>query len=73
MLFRSYERIWWLAKEVYRKHHIPRQGYQERSINFMLERVVSIYLMHKIFVEKMPAVCANLVHVDKNLVYQPTP
>ena len=67
-----YERVWWLAKEVYAKSYVQREGYQERSINFMLERIISIYLTHKIYVEKLPTICTNLVHIDPNLSYAPT-
>lgn len=65
-----FEKVWWLAKEIYKKHYVQRQGYQERSINFMLERIVSIYLMQKVYVEEIPTICTNLVHIDNNMVYQ---
>jgi hypothetical protein len=68
-----YERIWWLCKKIYTKHHVPRNGYQERSINFTVERIISIYLMQKVYVERVPTVCAHLLHIDPNAVYQPSP
>jgi len=66
-----YERIWWLCKQIYTKHYVPRNGYQERSINFTIERIVSIYLMQKVYSERVPTVCAQLIHIDPDAVYKP--
>lgn len=65
-----YERIWWLAKRLYDVNYVQRTGYQERSINFTIERIISIYLMQKVYLEKVPTTCAELLHIDHNLIYQ---
>jgi hypothetical protein len=65
-----YERVWWIAKQLYAKHYVQRNGYQERSINFTIERIISIYLMQKVYVEKVPTACCELVHIDFNKVYK---
>jgi hypothetical protein len=66
-----YERLWWLCKQLYTKHYVPRTGYQVRSINFTIERIVSLYLLQKVYVERVPTVCAQLLHIDSNLIYRP--
>ena len=71
-LFRTlYEKIWWIAKEIYAKHYVQRTGYQERSINFTLERLCCLFLMEKVYIEKVPTVCAGLLQIDHDLVYKP--
>jgi hypothetical protein len=70
-LFRDlYEKIWWIAKELYSKHYVQRSGYQERSINFTLERICSLYLMQKVYAEKIPTICTGFFQIDRNLIYK---
>jgi hypothetical protein len=66
-----YEKIWWIAKEIYAKHYVQRSGYQERSINFTLERLCCLYLLEKVYAERIPTICAGLLQIDPNSVYQP--
>lgn len=67
-----YERIWWIAKEFYKNHYIPRDGYNVRGINYILERIVCVYLTQKIYVEQTPTLSTNIIQVDKNKIYTPT-
>jgi hypothetical protein len=67
-----YERIWWIAKEFYKNHYIPRDGYNVRGINYLLERIVCIYLIQKIYVEQTPTLSTNQIVIDKNKIYTPT-
>ena len=64
-----YERVWWLCKQLYTKHYVQRSGYQERSINFTIERIISIYLMQKVYAEKIPTTCAEFFLIDPNSTY----
>ena len=47
------DRFLWCVDDFYRKHHIPREGAQRRSIDFAFERVLSICLYGKIISENL--------------------
>jgi len=66
-----YDKLFLIAEELYKKHYILRVGYQERSINFVLERIVSIFLMQKIYYENIPATNVNIVQISENGTYTP--
>jgi len=69
-IFRElYSKLFLIAEEFYQKHHIPRDSYQERSINFVLERIVSIFLVQKIYYEKASALNVNLVQISGDGAY----
>ena len=67
-----FERIWWLITTYYEKNHIQRDGYNERSLNFMVERIISIFLIGKIYGENFPAISTDMIAIDQNLEYQIT-
>lgn len=67
-----YERVWWIAEEFYKKYWIPRNDYQVRAINFMLERVISAVLIEQVYFRKRPTIACKMLLVDKNLKYSPS-
>jgi hypothetical protein len=66
-----YQKLFLIADEFYKKHYIIRSGYQARSINFVLERIVSLYLMQKIYYENVSAANVNLIQISDNGKYVP--
>lgn len=67
-----FQKILWIGKEFFNKYSLPRSGYQERAINFVLERILSAYLFEKVYVQKVPTLCSHLVHIDKDMEYTRT-
>ena len=69
-LFRElYGPLLLIAEEFYKKFYIKRDGYQARSINFVLERICTIFIMQKLYLEKIPAVTTNLIQISKDGQY----
>jgi len=61
-----YDKLFLIAEEFYKNHYIQRDGYQARSINFVLERIVSIYLIQKVYFEKMACINTNLIQLSED-------
>jgi hypothetical protein len=61
-----YEKLFLIATEFYDKHYVQREGYQARTINFVLERICAIFIIQKIYFERAPAVSTNLIQISEN-------
>lgn len=69
-LFRElYESLFLIAEEFYKNFYVKRDGYQARTINFVLERICTIFIMQKLYLEKIPAVTTNLVQISEDGQY----
>lgn len=64
-----YDKLFLIAEEFYKTNYIKRDGYQARSINFVLERICTIFIIQKIYFEKTPAVSANLIQISQDGQY----
>ncbi len=65
-----YNKLFLIADKFYKNYYVKRVGYQERNINFVLERIVSIYLIQKAYYENIPTISTNIVQISEDGVYQ---
>lgn len=66
------ERLWWCAQEFYRKHYIPRIGYQRRVIDFVFERINSMAIVQMILKKELSCVSARNIWVSEDGDYCPS-
>ena len=65
--------LWDTVMEFYRKHYVPRSGYQRRVMDFVFERVVSMHLVQKITKEGLRCrACRNIWVTDDGKYVQST-
>jgi Domain of unknown function (DUF4422) len=66
-----YSFLYKVAFEFYSKLYIRRTDYQSRVINFILERIVSIYLIEKVYFEGVSTLTVNLNQITEDGIYRP--
>jgi hypothetical protein len=64
------DRLWWCAKQFYKEHYIPRDGYQRRVIDFVFERISSMALITRIVREELRCRCCRNIVVAADGIYQ---